>query len=81
MKVPITAKSARNATRGGETRETGDALHGDLRSRPAFQIVPIDDVVGSSIPLRDDPLFRAGPVGHSRDGRTAADHDAVLYGR
>jgi antitoxin (DNA-binding transcriptional repressor) of toxin-antitoxin stability system len=28
-----------------------------------------------------DPLYRAESVGRSRDGRTAADHDTLLYGR
>ena len=51
------------------------------RSRPAFQIVPIDDSEQEKRPLADDPLYRAGPVGQSEDGRTASDHDAVLYGR
>ena len=51
------------------------------RSRPAFQIVPINDVEQANRPLADDPLYRARPVGRSRDGRTASDHDALLYGQ
>ena len=31
-------------------------------------------------PLEDDPIYRAGPVGRSSDGKTSADHDALLYG-
>lgn len=31
--------------------------------------------------LADDPLYRAEPLGRSTDGRSAADHDALLYGR
>ena len=50
------------------------------RSRPAFHIVPVTEGQ-PPVPLADDPLYRAQPVGRSRDGRTAADHDAVLYGR
>lgn len=50
------------------------------RSRPAFRIVPVEDGGAQRIPLDADPLFRAGPVGRSADGRSAADHDAVLYG-
>jgi prevent-host-death family protein len=50
------------------------------RSRPAFRIVPVDEPA-TEVPLEDDPLYRAGPVGRSRDGRTAADHDADIYGR
>ena len=51
------------------------------RSRPAFRIVPVDDDGPPSRALTDDPLYRAEAVGASRDGRTSADHDAVLYGR
>ena len=51
------------------------------RSRPAFHIVPVDDVEHAAVALADDPLYRATAVGTSSDGRTAADHDATLYGR
>jgi len=51
------------------------------RSRPAFQIVPVDDSEALRTRLEGDPLYRAEPVGRSTDGRTAAEHDAVLYGR
>jgi antitoxin (DNA-binding transcriptional repressor) of toxin-antitoxin stability system len=50
------------------------------RSRPAFRIVPIDDADRLSCPLKNDPLYHAGAVGESRDGQTATDHDAILYG-
>jgi antitoxin (DNA-binding transcriptional repressor) of toxin-antitoxin stability system len=51
------------------------------RSRPAFQIVPVNDAGHASVSLTDDPLYRAEAVGASVDGRTSADHDAVLYPR
>ena len=51
------------------------------RSRPAFQIVPVDDSEVPRTPLEDDPIYRAEPVGRSTDGRTATEHDDVLYGR
>jgi prevent-host-death family protein len=51
------------------------------RSRPAFRIVPIDEAEVSLAPLDQDPLYRARAVGRSTDGRTAADHDATLYGK
>ena len=51
------------------------------RSRPAFEIVPVSDPGTPALPLEDDPLYRAKAVGRSRDGRAAADHDAVLYPR
>jgi len=31
--------------------------------------------------LKDDPLYQAKPLGRSTDGRRAADHDSVLYGK
>jgi antitoxin (DNA-binding transcriptional repressor) of toxin-antitoxin stability system len=49
------------------------------RSRPAFQIVPVDDDAAPLGSVEDDPLYRAGPVGRSTDGRSAADHDKLLY--
>ena len=49
------------------------------RSRPAFRIVPLGDSDADFGPLETDPLFRAEPVGRSRDGRSADDHDTVLY--
>lgn len=49
------------------------------RSRRAFQIVPIDEPEAPRTSLEADSLYRAKAVGRSRDGRTAADHDAVLY--
>lgn len=51
------------------------------RSRPAFQIVPVDDKGGAPISLAEDPLYRAEAVGSSDDGRTSIDHDAILYPR
>lgn len=50
------------------------------RSRPVCQIVPIDDAGAGGVALEEDPLYRAGAVGRSRDGRRAADHDSILYG-
>jgi antitoxin (DNA-binding transcriptional repressor) of toxin-antitoxin stability system len=49
------------------------------RSRPAFQIVPINHGEQPPVDLSDDPLYGARAVGRSRDGRTAADHDRQLY--
>lgn len=51
------------------------------RSRPAFQIVPMNESARSPASLADDPLYRAQAVGSSKDGRTSADHDVTLYGR
>jgi len=51
------------------------------RSRPAFEIIPVSEAGTPALPLADDPLYHAKPVGRSRDGRTAADHDSLLYER
>jgi antitoxin (DNA-binding transcriptional repressor) of toxin-antitoxin stability system len=51
------------------------------RSRPAFQIVPIDSTTEPALALADDPLYRASAVGASTDGETSAHHDRVLYER
>ena len=51
------------------------------RSRPAFQVVPVDALESPTGEVAEDPLYRAKPLGRSVDGRSAADHDALLYGR
>jgi prevent-host-death family protein len=51
------------------------------RSRPAFQIVPVDDAGAAEGALTDESLYRASAVGCSSDRRTAAEHDEVLYPR
>jgi len=51
------------------------------RSRPAFEIVPVD---AGSIPqdkLENDSLYHAPALGRSRDGLNSRDHDTVLYGK
>lgn len=50
------------------------------RSRAVCRIVPVEDVEAEPAELADEALYHAGPVGSSTDGRSAADHDAVLYG-
>lgn len=49
------------------------------RSRPAFQVVPVDAAAGPCGDLQDDPLYRARAPERSTDGRSAAGHDALLY--
>ena len=51
------------------------------RSRPAFRIVPVQDAGAAFGAAEQDPLYRAAAVGRSTDGRRAADHDDLLYGR
>ncbi len=51
------------------------------RSRPAFQVMPVDEHSGETdMPVEEDPLFGADAVGRSSDGLAAADHDRILYG-
>jgi prevent-host-death family protein len=49
------------------------------RSRPAFQIIPVNDTGSLMAPLEKDTLYRAKPVGRSMDGRSAANHDALIF--
>lgn len=51
------------------------------RSRPAFQIVPINDAGRASVALNEDSLYGAEAVGASSDRRTSVDHDDILYRR
>ena len=82
MNVPINAKRLRATLPDVVERvRKGVRFTVIYRSRPAFQIVPVDDAGSVSMSLPDDPLYRAEPVGSSSDGRTSADHDAVLYPR
>ena len=49
------------------------------RSRPAFQLVPVNATEEPSGNLKSEPLYKAKPLGRSSDGRSGADHDAILY--
>jgi antitoxin (DNA-binding transcriptional repressor) of toxin-antitoxin stability system len=49
------------------------------RSRPAFQVVPVDAAPGPEGDLEHDTLYRAKPLYRSADGLQAANHDSVLY--
>ena len=82
MNVPINAKRLRATLPDVVERvRKGTRFTVIYRSRPAFQIVPVDDQGSPLIALGDDPLYRARPVGASTDGRTSVDHDALLYQR
>lgn len=82
MNVPINAKRLRASLPDVVKRvRKGTRFTVIYRSRPAFQIVPVNESEDAPVPLGDDPLYRAGPVGRSADGLSASDHDAVLYGR
>jgi antitoxin (DNA-binding transcriptional repressor) of toxin-antitoxin stability system len=49
------------------------------RSRPAFQVVPVDAPASSEAAIEEDSPYRAKALGRSTDRRSAADHDALLY--
>jgi antitoxin (DNA-binding transcriptional repressor) of toxin-antitoxin stability system len=51
------------------------------RSRPAFQLVPVETAPETAGDLADDPLYQAKPLGRSNDNLSAADHDSLLYRR
>jgi prevent-host-death family protein len=82
MNVPINAKRLRaTLPEVVERVRKGTRFTVIYRSRPAFQIVPVDDKGSGPISLGDDTLYRAQPVGASDDGRTSIDHDAIVYPR
>jgi prevent-host-death family protein len=49
------------------------------RSRPAFEIVPAEPLTGLDTSPSEDSLYRAAPVGGSREETVAVRHDEVLY--
>ena len=80
MKMTINAKELRaSLPKLVERVRKGARFVVIYRSRPAFEIVPVDESEAPRAPLDGDPLYRAAPVGRSTDARTAAEHDAVLY--
>jgi prevent-host-death family protein len=82
MNVPINAKRLRATLPDVVERvRKGTRFTVIYRSRPAFQIVPVDDQGSLLTSLADDTLYGARPVGDSNDGRTSVDHDATLYPR
>jgi antitoxin (DNA-binding transcriptional repressor) of toxin-antitoxin stability system len=82
MNVPINAKRLRSTLPDVVERvRKGTRFTVIYRSRPAFQIVPVDDHAGPPVALAGDTLYRAQPVGSSDDGRSSVDHDAILYRR
>lgn len=59
----------------------GDRFTVIYRSRPAFQIVPVDDHDLAADLAEQDSLYRAPAVGRSSGARPASDHDDDLYGQ
>ena len=82
MNIPINAKRLRATLPDVVERvRKGTRFTVIYRSRPAFQIVPVDDHASAPVSLASDTLYRAQPVGSSKDGRTSIDHDSLLYPR
>jgi antitoxin (DNA-binding transcriptional repressor) of toxin-antitoxin stability system len=82
MNITINAKQLRaSLPKLVESVRRGARFTVLYRSRRAFQIIPVDDADTPRGALHDDPLYRAKALGKSVDGKTAADHDAMLYGR
>ena len=82
MNVPIDGKRLRGSLPDVVKRvRQGTRFTVFYGSRPAFQIVPVNEAEQPIVRLPDDPLYRAKPVGRSRDGGNAARHDSLLYGR
>ena len=80
MLTTINAKTLRGElARIVERVSKGEGFTVLYRSRPAFRIVPVEGPLSLGN-LEDDPVYMADAVGSSSDGRTAADHDEVLYG-
>lgn len=57
----------------------GERFTVTLRGRRVCQLVPLgaQEELGA---LEEDPLYRAGPLGRSKDRRSSSDHDELLYG-
>ncbi|MBI1783525.1 hypothetical protein HYR69_00135 [Candidatus Sumerlaeota bacterium] len=82
MNTTINAKELRAALpRVVRNVRKGERFTVLYRSRPAFQIIPVDESAIERMPLESDPIYRAPAVGRSKHGRTSADHDADLYPR
>jgi len=59
----------------------GHAIHRYLSSRPAFQIVPVNDLEADVGSLADDPLYRAGASDPAHLRCRAARHAALESGQ
>ena len=82
MKSTINAKELRASLPDVVARVRRGARYVVIyRSRPAFQIVPMDDSEKPNSGYEEDSLYLARPLGRSTDGKCADDHDAILYGK
>ena len=82
MKTIITAKTLRtNLARVLGRVRKGERFTVLYRSRPVCEVVPVAANDHARKPLEDDPVYKAKAIGRSRDGKSAAQHDAILYGK
>lgn len=80
MNTVITAKELRATLPSVVERvRRGSRYTVVYRSRPAFQVIPVGDAPTPTGDLTSDPLYHAAPVGRSKDGHSASDHDKQLY--
>jgi len=78
----ISAKDLRlSLPRIVERVRRGERITVLYRSRPALRLVPVSEDALGQTSLEEDSLYRAGPVGRSKDGLTSRDHDRLLYGK
>ncbi len=82
METVINTKTLRaELPRVIERVQKGERFTVLYRSRAVCRIVPADAADATRGDLEEDPLYQAGPVGRSSDGRSAADHNQILYGK
>lgn len=82
MNITINAKQLRaSLPKLVESVRRGTRYTVLYRGCRAFQIVPVDEADRPLGDLQSDPLYHAKAPGKSTDGKTGADHDAILYGR
>ena len=81
MNVTINAKQLRaQLPRLVERVRKGARFTVIYRSRPAFQIVPVEGTAKKLCPLEEDPLYRAKPLCNVPGRPYSDDHDEVIYG-
>jgi antitoxin (DNA-binding transcriptional repressor) of toxin-antitoxin stability system len=82
LKTIINAKTLRSRLAEVIGRvQKGERFTVLYRSRPVCQVVPLASHVYEMEQLEEDCLYQAPAVGRSADGRSAADHDEMLYGK
>ncbi len=82
MKRVVNATELRTSlTRLLRRVRAGERITVLYRSRPAFEMVPVEGDAAPGSAVESDSLFHAKAVGRSTDGLSAADHDGILCGR